>query len=251
MSVIEQIVCDSEPLICFAADENKLFVLCEVNSLCRRFKDLALQFHEPARAILPLKTAVHKLQPSPEYLTPLHAEFLLVCLLAKCYKSGLDVLEEDIFEIDQKRTGLVIRDFLLYCYYGCVTSYSSFSISVICCTRVLFAGWWLEEDASLQCADCYCRGMVYIGLKRFAKALEFLQHVCVLSLGFLPGCKQELLYSTDSLRLLMVIPPTQAITAPAHGLNAITIAAFKKYVLVCLIHNGQVSTPRTFAPLLR
>lgn len=32
----------------------------------------------------------------------------------------------------------------------------------------------------------------------------------------------------------------QAITAPTTALNAITIAAFRKYVLVSLIQNGQV-----------
>lgn len=107
------------------------------NVLCRKLKEHALQLHTPMRVILPLQTAIKKLQPSPQYLTALHAEFFLVCLLAKCYKSALSTLEEQIFEIDPKKTGLTPRDFLLYCYYG---------------------------------------GMLYIGLKQFGKALEFFQH---------------------------------------------------------------------------
>ena len=77
-----------------------------------------MHLHEPMRAILPLQSAIRKLQPSNEYLTAIHADFLQMCLLSKCYKASLSVLEDDIFEIDQKRTALVPRDFLLYCYYG-------------------------------------------------------------------------------------------------------------------------------------
>ena len=64
------------------------------------------------RGVAPMLTAVRKLQSSSELLTTLHPEFLLLCLLAKCYKTGLRILEDDIFEVDQP------RDFFLYCYYG-------------------------------------------------------------------------------------------------------------------------------------
>lgn len=89
-----------------------------VNNVCRRVKEQAMHLHEPMRAILPLQSAIRKLQPSSEYLTAIHADFLQMCLLSKCYKASLSILEDDIFEIDQKRTALVPRDFLLYCYYG-------------------------------------------------------------------------------------------------------------------------------------
>ncbi|KAH9330357.1 hypothetical protein KI387_002465, partial [Taxus chinensis] len=139
-------------------------------TFCRRFKEQVMELQVPKQAIFPLRTAVKKLQPSSEHLTSLHPDFLLMCLLAKCYKAGLSILEDDIFEIDQP------RDFLLYCYYG---------------------------------------GMIYIGLKRFSKALEFLQH---------------------------------AITAPTTSLTAITVEAYKKYVLVSLIHTGQVPSFPKYTP---
>lgn len=91
-----------------------------VNSVCRRLRDQAMHLHEPMRAILPLQCAIRKLQPSSEYLTAIHADYLQMCLLSKCYKASLSILEDDIFEIDQKKTSLVPRDFLLYCYYGYV-----------------------------------------------------------------------------------------------------------------------------------
>lgn len=75
----------------------------------------------PIRGVAPLLTALRKLQVSSEHLTPLHAEFLLLCLLAKCYKTGLSILDDDVFEVDHP------RDLYLYCYYGCVAFFFSVS----------------------------------------------------------------------------------------------------------------------------
>ncbi|OMP05542.1 hypothetical protein COLO4_08766 [Corchorus olitorius] len=132
-------------------------------SVCKRFKDQVLLLEEPLRGVAPMLTAIRKLQ-SAEHLTTLHPDFLLLCLLSKCYKIGLSILEEDIFEVDQP------RDLFLYCYYG---------------------------------------GMICIGQKRFRKALELLHSV---------------------------------VTAPMSTINAIAVEAYKKYILVSLIHNGQFST---------
>ncbi|KAF7102032.1 hypothetical protein CFC21_103226 [Triticum aestivum] len=131
-------------------------------NVCRVLKNEVMQLNAPIRGIAPLRAAVRKIQTSSEQLTPLHAEYLMLCLLAKQYKAGLSVLEDDIFEVDQP------KDLFLYCYYG---------------------------------------AMIYIGLKKFRKALELLHN---------------------------------AVTAPMSSLNAITVEAYKKYVLVSLIQSGQV-----------
>ncbi|XP_062151582.1 COP9 signalosome complex subunit 3 [Alnus glutinosa] len=133
-------------------------------SVCKRFKEQVVLLEAPIRGVAPMLAAVQKLQSSSEHLTSLHPEFLLLCLLAKCYKTGLSILEDDIFEVDQP------RDFFLYCYYG---------------------------------------GMICIGQKRFRKALELLHN---------------------------------AVTAPMSNINAIAIEAYKKYIMVSLIHHGQFST---------
>ncbi|KAJ6424063.1 hypothetical protein OIU84_024940 [Salix udensis] len=129
-------------------------------AVCKSFKDQVLMLEAPIRGVVPLLEAVKKLR-SSEHLTTLHPDFLQICLLAKCYKTGFSILEDDIFEVDQP------RDFYLYCYYG---------------------------------------GMICIGQKRFQKALELLHNV---------------------------------VTAPMSSINAIAVEAFKKYVLVSLIYNGQ------------
>ncbi|KAK2661523.1 hypothetical protein Ddye_000097 [Dipteronia dyeriana] len=133
-------------------------------TVCRRFKEQVMLLEVPIRGVGPLLTAIHKIQASTEHLTALHPEFLQLCLLSKCYKTGLSVLEDDIYEVNQP------RDFFLYCYYG---------------------------------------GMIFIGQKRFQKALELLHNV---------------------------------VTAPMSSINAIACEAYKKYILVSLIHHGQFST---------
>ncbi|CAM8907565.1 unnamed protein product [Rhodiola kirilowii] len=132
-------------------------------SICRQFKDQILVLNDPLRGIDPLLTAIQKLQISSEHLTPLHPDFLLLCLLAKCYRVGLRVLYHDVYEVDQP------SDFFLYCYYG---------------------------------------GMIFVGQKKFQKALELLHNV---------------------------------VTAPMSIINAIAVEAYKKYILVSLIYNGQFS----------
>ncbi|GAQ87206.1 COP9 signalosome subunit CSN3 [Klebsormidium nitens] len=148
------------------------------NSVCFKLKDCVLVLNQPARGVLPLRTAIKKLQPTSEHLTPQHADFLLLVVLSKIYNAGLPVLAEEIFEVDAKKTGIAPRDFLLYCYYG---------------------------------------GMVYIGMKRFKKALELLGH---------------------------------AISAPAQVLNAITLEAYKKFVVVHLLVDGQLPTFQKYTPTI-
>lgn len=132
-------------------------------SICKRLHEQVMILGAPMRAVAPLLTAIRKIQPSSEHLTPLHPDFLQVCLLSKCYKTGYSILEDDVYEVDQP------RDFFLYCYYG---------------------------------------GMICIGQKRFAKALELFHNV---------------------------------VTAPMSSMNAIAVEAYKKYILVSLIHLRQFS----------
>ncbi|KAA3473810.1 COP9 signalosome complex subunit 3-like [Gossypium australe] len=142
-----------------------LILMCSaVISVCKSFKDQVLLLEEPLRGVAPMLTAVRKLQSSTEHLTTLHPKFLLLCLLAKCYKTGLSILEEDTFEVDKP------RDLYLYYYYG---------------------------------------GMICIRQKSFQRALELLHNV---------------------------------VTAPMSTINAIAVEAYKKYILISLIHHGRWGT---------
>lgn len=85
-----------------------------VVTVSKRLKEQVMVLERPIQGIAPLRLAIRKLQPSTEHLTALHPDYLLLCLLAKCYKAGLNILEDEIYEVDQP------KDFFLYCYYGWV-----------------------------------------------------------------------------------------------------------------------------------
>ncbi|KAJ6419642.1 hypothetical protein OIU84_029708 [Salix udensis] len=67
-------------------------------SVSKKFKDQVLMLEVPTRGVGPLLEAVKKLRSSSEHLTALHPDFLQLCLLAKCYKTGLSILEDVLFE---------------------------------------------------------------------------------------------------------------------------------------------------------
>lgn len=68
--------------------------------------------------IAPLLSAVKKLAPSEEHLTPIHADVLHLCLVSKALAAASPLLAADPTEVDPSRTSLTPQDVLLYCYYG-------------------------------------------------------------------------------------------------------------------------------------
>jgi COP9 signalosome complex subunit 3 len=78
------------------------------------------------------------MKPSSESLTPIHCDFLQVCLISKCYSIAQPILDEEIFDVNPEATAVTSRDMLLYYYYG---------------------------------------GLIYTGLKDYKKALAFFRQV--------------------------------------------------------------------------
>ncbi|KAL4423543.1 hypothetical protein ABPG77_006566 [Micractinium sp. CCAP 211/92] len=87
-------------------------------ALCRAVKAHCLALGLPKRGVAPLRAAVAKLCPSPDHLTPIHADFFQLCLLSKCYGAAATLVEADIFTVDPTLTACTPTDVLLYCYYG-------------------------------------------------------------------------------------------------------------------------------------
>jgi len=103
--------------------------------------DLMLEQGTPLRAVVPLRTALTKLRPGSEVLTPLDADFLQVCLLAKDYRAALPVLAEEVLAIaNPEDYNFKPKDLLRYFYYG---------------------------------------GMIFVGTKQYGKALEYFKLVRV------------------------------------------------------------------------
>jgi COP9 signalosome complex subunit 3 len=88
--------------------------------VCHRFKELSIETNQVLRAIKPLRTAVSKLRQSSgsDSLTPVHADFLQVCLLAKNYSAALPVLDSEIYDVNPEATSITPKEMLLYFYYG-------------------------------------------------------------------------------------------------------------------------------------
>jgi len=135
--------------------------------ICRRFVEACKATGNPVRAVKIMKIAIGKIAPA-YHLTPQHSLFLRACLSAKCYKASLPVLDEFVYLIDPKISGVRSEDTRSFYYYG---------------------------------------GICYIGLKKWEKAIEFFETV---------------------------------ISAPAITASAIMVEAYKKLVLVSLIHKGEV-----------
>ncbi|KAF6258354.1 hypothetical protein COO60DRAFT_1701346 [Scenedesmus sp. NREL 46B-D3] len=87
--------------------------------LCHKFKEQLVGDPRAARGgIAPLLAALQRLAPSREHLTPIHADVLQLCLLAKAYNAAAPLLELELTEVDPARTAVGATDLLLYCYYG-------------------------------------------------------------------------------------------------------------------------------------
>lgn len=104
----------------------------------RKFTELLVDVRQPMRGIIPLRAALAALSSEPKQLTPIHTDFVQLCLLAKCYRTALPILDEELYEVSTETTGLLPKDLLCYYYYG---------------------------------------GRVYVGMKQYKKALEFFKLV--------------------------------------------------------------------------
>ena len=67
-----------------------------VVAVCTKFTAATIALKCPLSAISPLRAATRALQPTPSHFTPLHPEFLKVCVLSKCYFAASALLEQDL-----------------------------------------------------------------------------------------------------------------------------------------------------------
>eukprot|EP00442_Polarella_glacialis_P027028 CAMPEP_0115148972 /NCGR_PEP_ID=MMETSP0227-20121206/64184_1 /TAXON_ID=89957 /ORGANISM="Polarella glacialis, Strain CCMP 1383" /LENGTH=437 /DNA_ID=CAMNT_0002559093 /DNA_START=46 /DNA_END=1359 /DNA_ORIENTATION=+ len=101
-----------------------------VTSVCKIFAQMAIDQGQQSMlmSLEPLRAALTKLRPNPETLTPVHSEFMRVCLKAKAYHLASRLLEQPIFDISMPGGGgsssssscglMTPQSFLSYFYYG-------------------------------------------------------------------------------------------------------------------------------------
>jgi len=106
-----------------------------VAAICHKFSAAACVINAPSAAIRPLINAALSLQPSLAHYTPVHAECMRMCLVAKTYFAAQPILDQELLQVDKETTSLAPRDLLLFHYYA---------------------------------------GMLQIGVKRFKTAIQYL-----------------------------------------------------------------------------
>jgi len=106
-------------------------------SVCRKFVEICRETGQPMRAISLMKIAIAKVG-MPNHLTPQHALLFLACISSKCYRAAIPYLNNFVYLVDEKLTGIKSDDTRLYYYYG---------------------------------------GVCYIALKKWKKAIQFFETV--------------------------------------------------------------------------
>ncbi|KAL3267489.1 hypothetical protein HHI36_011612 [Cryptolaemus montrouzieri] len=92
--------------------------------LCHLITKYLLEIKQPMRGINLMRKAIFKLRLFDSQLTSIHADLCQLCLLAKCFKPALEILDVDITGICQEITSshngsqFDAKYFLLYFYYG-------------------------------------------------------------------------------------------------------------------------------------
>lgn len=109
--------------LCMSDEEQLKKAAVPVNTVCKFYAQMAIDEGQQTTmsSIRPLQAALEKLRPTPETLTPVHAEFLRVCLKAKAYHLGARVLDQPIFDIacgNGNFSQMSPQSFLCYFYYG-------------------------------------------------------------------------------------------------------------------------------------
>jgi COP9 signalosome complex subunit 3 len=105
-------------LLLNCAAEQVRMVPSKFVDLCSKFSQACMNAKTPLAAVKPLLTAALALQPTPSHFTPLHAECVKLCLLAKTYSAATPLLQQELLHIDAQATLLTPRDLLLYHYYA-------------------------------------------------------------------------------------------------------------------------------------
>ncbi|EFA11362.1 COP9 signalosome complex subunit 3 isoform X2 [Tribolium castaneum] len=92
--------------------------------LCHSLTNYLVEQKQPMKGILLLRKAISKLRFFDSQLTSIHADLCQLCLLAKCFKPALEILDTDITGICQEivhnpnGAQFEAKYFLLYYYYG-------------------------------------------------------------------------------------------------------------------------------------
>jgi COP9 signalosome complex subunit 3 len=172
----------------------------------RTLRPVLILVMQPALAIAPIRSAMHRLDPTTGTFTQLHLSFVRICMETRSYAAAVPILNNHIHSLPSI-IPRVVRESLEYSvpaadlpnsgeYIHAATSHSSGSGHT-------------EKITVTDLQEYYVLGaMAYIGLHQYKRAKQFLEHVLVV----------------PSLNIA----------------NGLMLEAYKKWVLVSCLVDGSV-----------
>jgi COP9 signalosome complex subunit 3 len=98
--------------------EQVRMVAAEFATACRSAAAFALAGHVAALlGVAVLRAALVKLRPSVNHLTPVHGEFVKLCVAAHAHHRALPIIADSLFNVDGD-ADVAIEDVLTYAYYA-------------------------------------------------------------------------------------------------------------------------------------
>ena len=156
--------------------------------------------YKPGLAIAPMRSAMIRLDPTTGTFTLFHLSFIQLCMETRSYAAAEPILDNYIHTLPAKIPN-VVREGLEYS---------------VACADVVSSGEYIHQSSGhsdkitlAEVQEYYVLGaMAYLALRRFKKAQHFLEHV-------------------------LVVPS-------ANTANGFMLEAYKKWVLVSCLVQGQV-----------
>jgi len=115
---IDPLLIKTQEFISLCNGEQIRYAKDTFTDLCHKMTQHLIDRKQAIRGIAMLKRAIQKVQLSPTQLTSIHADLCQLCLVSKCMKPAVDVLDIDITDISKESGQYDAKHFLLYYYYG-------------------------------------------------------------------------------------------------------------------------------------
>ncbi|KAF1930280.1 uncharacterized protein M421DRAFT_369933 [Didymella exigua CBS 183.55] len=178
----------------------------EYKKLVDYVEPLARNAGSPGLAIAPIRSAMIRLDPTTGTFTSTHVDFIRLCLETRSYAAAEPILDNYIHSLPSSIPAAVREG----------SEYSVLAADVARSGEFIHkASGHSDKVTFVDIQEYYVLGaMAYLGLRQFAKAQHFLEHV-------------------------LIMPS-------ANVANGLMLEAYKKWVLLsCLVSGGPKSIPRS------
>lgn len=137
-------------------------------SVCKSYAQMAIDLGQQMmlRSLIPLRCALETLRPNTETWTPVHTEFLRVCLKCKAYHLGAAILDSTVYDMPVTSGNcahVTPQSFLCYFYYGALLRIGMKEFSQAVQLLLVVLTWPASCLSAIQ-ADAY-KKYVLVSLK--------------------------------------------------------------------------------------